>query len=160
MLDFHQYLADLLSKNRLATDNNFHVGTCTGIEGIEDVINNFRRSSAFVLIDDITTGETFRTGGAWYERRTLTIFILMRHAHLDERQRIERQGICRNLRRQIQSRIIADAHLHQDTLAVIDLERMPTTDIDHFAASGCTGCYFMINIDEPVNLCLNPDEWN
>lgn len=159
MFNFHQYLTDILRENRLAIAHNFMPGTCTGIEGIEDVINHWRTRQAFVLIDDITTGETFRTGGAWYQRRTLTIFILMRHAHLNETQRVERLDTCRSLRRQIQSRIIADAHRWQDTMTIIDLERMPTTDIDHYAAAGCTGCYFMINIDEPINLTLRPDEW-
>ena len=159
MIDIHQYIQNILRENRLAIDHRFHPGTCTGIEGIEDIINHWRSRQAFVLTDDIVTGETFRRGGAWYQRQTYTIFILHRHTYGNETQRHQALTLCRTLQRQLMSRIIADAHRWQDTMAIVDLERMPTTDIGFYAAAGCTGCYFMLNIDTPTNLTLDPDEW-
>ena len=159
MFDFNHYIANLIRSNRLAVSHGFTPGTCTGIEGIESIIQAWRTTRAFCLTDDIETGQTLRRGGAFFQRRTLTIFLLMRCHPTNEAERLQAIATCRDLRRQLQSRIVADAHLLQDSLTYIDLDQMPTTDLGTFVGSGLTGCYFMINIDEPINLTLNPDEW-
>lgn len=160
MFDFHNYLRQIVDKNRLAQAKSFYFSTCTGIDGIEGLLAEFSTQANFVLSDDITTGETFEHSGAWFRRRTFTIFVLSRYDFANEVQRDESLDVCRELSRQLQSRFLRDRWYYLTEQVDLKVDNMPSTEISQFFANGLTGLYFMISIDEPLNLCYNAEEWD
>ena len=159
LFDFHAYMASLVSENRMAQERGFKPCTCTGISGLQGLLDDFQGTANFVASDDITPGQTVQHGGGWFQRRSFTVFILMRYAFGDERDRQQKLSLCRTLMRQFQSRLILDESRLQSDLIYLGVDRMNTTDIGSHFLSGCTGLYFMINVDEPVDLSYNADEW-
>lgn len=149
----------MVERNKLAQSQDFLFGTCTGIEGLESLLNEFSVQSNFVLSDDITTGETFQSAGAWFKRRTFTVFLFGRYDFGNEEQRQESINRCRELSRQIQSKLLHDRY-HYLTMEVdFKVDNMPSTELTEFLGNGLTGLYFMVSIDEPLDLCYNEDEW-
>lgn len=150
----------LVRSNKLAVEYGFHPCTCSGIAQLQGVLDNFTTKGAFVCTDEITTGDTYRNGnGGYFFRRTFTVFILRRYAYGDETSRISSISICRELARQIQSRMLRDRQT-DDRLNYLDLENVPLTEFGEYLASGCTGLYMMLTISEPTSLCYNTDDWN
>lgn len=159
LFDFHDYMASLVGQNRFAQTHHFKPCTCTGISGLQGLLDGFQSVANFVASDDITPGQTVQHGGGWFQRRSFTVFILMRYAFGDERDRQQKLGLCRDLMRQFQSRFILDESRLQSDLIYLGVDRMNTTDIGSHFLSGCTGLYFMVNVDEPVDLSYHADEW-
>lgn len=160
MFDFTAHLKRLVERNRLAQARGFVFGTCTGITGLEAMMENFSTQSHFVLSDDITTGETFYQSGAWFHRRTFTVFILARYDFDNEPQRTEALSLCRELSRQLQSHFVLDRSEYQTQDVDFKVEAMPSSEIAQFFGNGLTGLYFMLSIDEPLNLCYDENEWD
>ena len=50
--DGHAYFKELTEKNKLAKANSFFPCSCSGINSLQDVLDNFRKQSAFVCVDD------------------------------------------------------------------------------------------------------------
>lgn len=159
MFDFHAYLARLVATNRLAQSHRFRSGTCSGIDGIEDVRHHFSTSPAFILSDDITTAETIQHSGGWRKRRTFTVFILHTFRHDDESDRLAKMNLCREMERQLQSRFLHDQPSLENDLTYLRLDAMPSTEIGRYFGNGLTGLYFMVTLEEPTDLCYNPNEW-
>lgn len=159
LFDFHAYMASLVEQNRLAQERGFRHRTCTGISGLQGLLDGFQSVANFVASDDITPGQTVQHGGGWFQRRSFTVFILMRYTFGDERDRQQKLDLCRTLMRQFQSRFILDEAELQSDLIYLGVDRMNTTDIGSQFLSGCTGLYFMVNVDEPVDLSYNAEEW-
>lgn len=160
MFNFHDYLRNVVAHNRLAKAHGFHFDTCTGIEGVEGILAEFSTQANFVLSDDITSGETFENSGSFFRRRTFTVFVLSRHEFMDEIGRDVSIDICRELSRQLQSRFLRDRWNYLTDSVDLKVANMPSTEIAQFFANGLTGLYFMISIDEPLNLCYDDDEWD
>ena len=53
------YFKNLAERNKLAKAHNFKPCYCAGIEGINDVIQEFRKTSNFIMIDDTTSQNTY-----------------------------------------------------------------------------------------------------
>lgn len=157
--DFNDYMARLARQNRLAASHGFHPCTCTGIDGLQGVLDGWQMEKGFICTDDVTTGETVREGGGWFQRRTFTVFILHRYEYGDEEDRLAKLATCREVLRQMQSRLIRDRDQMEASLVYLRVEAMPTTEIGQYFASGCTGLYFMVTIDEPVELIYDGAEW-
>lgn len=160
MFDFNAYFSRIVQGNRLARQNGFRFGTCTGIEGMESVISSWNNTHSFILSDDVTTGETYQNAGGWFQRRTYTVFIL-RKAHLGKEKGRQRSlDICRELMRQLQSRLLRDQYPLSSEFTYLRLDNMPATEISQFTLSGVTGVYFMVSVDEPLNLLYDEKEWD
>lgn len=157
--DFNAYLNTLCSSNKLCKTNGFHCCTCTGIDGLEGMIQNWQTKQAFLCIDEVTTGQTVKHGGAWFQRRTVTVFILHRCKYMNEPDRQAKLSLCREILRQLQTRFIIDEEDLKNDLIYLQLDNIPTTEIGAHFASGCTGLYFMLNIDEPTDLSYDAAEW-
>lgn len=158
--DFNNYLAELCKRNKLCKANDFHFCTCTGIDGLEGVLTSFQKKKAFLVVDEVTTGQMVRHGGAWFQRRTITVFLLHRCAYGNEVDRIEKLSLCRELLRQLTSRFILDEENLNNELIYLQTDNIPTTEIGAHFASGCTGLYFLINVDEPTDVAYNAEEWD
>lgn len=159
MFDFNAYLHTLSAHNRLALDHHFQSGTCSGIDGMEDLLRHYSTATAFVLSDDVTTGETYEKSGGWFVRRTFTVFLLHRYDYGDESSRAAALNLCRELKRQLQSRLLHERDSLQLKNIYLALDAMPATEIGRFMGDSLTGLYFMVNVDEPQTLCYEPDQW-
>lgn len=61
--DGHAYFKELTEKNKLAKANSFFPCSCSGINSLQDVLDNFRKQSAFVCVDDTNDAATEQIGG-------------------------------------------------------------------------------------------------
>lgn len=158
--DFHAYCAKLVKANKFAQVHDFTPCTCSGISQLQGVLDRFATNTAFVCSDEVTTGETFMNGkGGYFQRRTFTVFVLHRYSFGDEDSRIAALSYCRELTRQLQSRMLKDRRRLDDALVFLNLEDVPVTELGEYFATGCTGLYFMMTLSEPLNLCYDKSQW-
>ena len=189
LFDFHSYLFALTEKNKLARTHAFYPCYCSGISYLEEMLSNSRNHKAFVCLTDTSEDSTTRKSGGWFKRRVFTVFILCRYNTRSQDDYREKLGICRELFRQLHSRFLIDEHdLHlldvnrrassqpdarsasqagagnrasvNNELAYLDVENIRSRELGGQFLNGCTGLYFMLAIDEPVDLQYDKDEWN
>lgn len=155
------YFKKIAESNKYAKDNNFKACFCSGIEGIQGVLQSFRKTANFVMIDDTTAQNTHSEGVGYFDRNTYTVFILAAYREDDMEDRQTKLNICRKLFRQIHSRIIYDRDnfKYGDALAYLDVGHVYSKELSKYAMNGVTGLYFMVNNEEPVDLTYNVDEW-
>ena len=155
-----KYFSDMCAKNKLARKHGFHFCTCSGIENLEGPLQEFSTQSAFFCLDDTNDGGygTGRSGG-WHKKRVFTVFFLHRYEYNNEDKRLSALQLCRDLSRQALSKMIKDTEDLENELVYLDVNNVMTRELGKYFLNGCTGCYFMIEMGEPVNLVYNPDEW-
>lgn len=160
MFDFYEYLSKLLSRNVLAQREGFVVTTCSGIDHLEGVLEQMRRTAKFVCLSDVTDGSTFRESGGWFQRRVVEVFFLSRYRAGDRHDQHRQLGVLRELVRQVQSGILHDEHyLQAEHNLYLHLDSLPTTELGGIYLSGATGVTLSLAIDEPVSLCYHDQEW-
>lgn len=158
--DFEQYFAAICSKSKLATEHGFIFSTCSGIESLQGPLQDYRTGSAFFCVDDTNDGSLYRSRtGGWYKRRTLTVFLLHRYEFDDMALRSQALALCRELYRQVATRMIVDARNMNNELVHLHVESMLCRELGRYFMNGCTGLYFMVDVDEPVDLRFNKAEW-
>lgn len=158
--DAEIYFANLCAKNRLAQDHDFTFCTCSGIQSLQGPLERFRSSKAFFCFDDTNDGALFQgKGGGWYKKRTFTVFIMHRYKILDEDSRRDALGLCRDLFRQIMSKMILDADDMKNDLIFLHTDNVLSRELGQYFLNGCTGLYFMIDVSEPVDLVFDKSEW-
>lgn len=157
--DVHAYFTRLASQNKLARQQGFYPCSCSGINSLEDVLQHFRSQKAFVCVDDTNDAAIQCRNGSWYQRRVFTVFIMIRYQMMDMKDRAAKLDICRQLFRQIHSRMIVDKHNSDGDLAYLNVEDVMVRELGEYFISGCTGLYFTIDNFEPINLCYNEQEW-
>lgn len=158
--DFPSYVLSLCAANRLCRREGFRFRTCSGLGQLQGVLDSLRSASRFVVADDVCTGETVRRGGAFFQRRTFTLFLLSRCRFGDEADRRRALALCRELRRQLQSRLVRDSVRLEDELVYLHVDQMPSTESGEHLAAGCAGLYMMVTVDEPLDLCYREEEWD
>ena len=157
--DFYTYIASLTTANRLAQEHGFRPTTASGIHGLEEPLARYRTTANFVVTSDICDEAAFLRSGGWFKRRSVMIFLLARCRPDDEAHRREKMTLCRELLRQLHSRILHDAeHLAQGNL-YIDTTTLRSSELGGAFLTGCTGLSFLLAIDEPTDLCYQPSEW-
>lgn len=158
--DSEEYFSDLCNRNRMAVDNGFQFCTCSGLESLQGPLERFKSTNAFFCLDDTNDGALFRgRGGGWYKKRTFTVFILHRYKFSDEQDRAHQLAICRDLFRQILSRMVVDADDLQNNLIYLHTDTILSRELGQYFMNGCTGLYFMIDVSEPVDLVFDKSEW-
>lgn len=158
--DSEKYFGALCSRNRLAHEHRFKFCTCSGIQSLQGPLERFRRDSAFFCLDDTNDGQMFMgTNGGWFKRRTFTVFLLHRYTFNDEADRAGKLAICRRLFSQVMSRMLVDADDLSNELVYLHTENVMSRELGQYFLNGCTGLYFMIDVDEPVNLIYDCSEW-
>ncbi|MBR4553870.1 MAG: hypothetical protein IKO20_09185 [Bacteroidaceae bacterium] len=159
LFDFHSYLYELVSRNKLASEHDFLPCSCSGIGYLEEMLSTSRNSKAFVCVSDVTEDSTAHKGGAWFKRRVFTVFILHRYNTRSQDDYREKIGVCRELFRQLHSRFILDEHDLQNDLAYLNVGDIRSRELGGQFLNGCTGLYFMLTVDEPIDLQYDADEW-
>lgn len=158
-MNFHAYLTDLAARNKMATEQQFHVTTCAGIQALDGVLHNLRNHSRFIAISDVTDGATVQASGGWFARRQVMVFLLARYQPANSADRIEKLNLCRELFRQFKSAFIHDAYRLQPEGVFLNIDRMPSSELATDFLPATTGLYFILSADEPEDLCFNPEEW-
>ncbi|MCD8295985.1 MAG: hypothetical protein LUC88_00265 [Prevotella sp.] len=155
------YFKMLAEENKLAKENDFVACFCSGPDGIDDVMQKFRTTKNFIMIDDITQQNTYSKGVTFFDKNAYTVFILAGYRADDMTDRQEKLNLCRRIFRQMHSRMLHDKRnmIYGDSLEWLDLNSVYSKDLPYISLNGVTGLYFMVNNDEPVDLTYNADEW-
>lgn len=159
LFDAIGYFKNMCNRNRLAKAHNFYPCVCSGINSLEEVLENFRRQSAFFAVDDTNDGVTERRSGGYFKKRTFTIFIMKRYTFNDMEDRQKALDICRQLARQIHSRMLLDGEDLTNDLIYLNTDNVYSRELGEYFINGCTGLYFMIDVSEPIDLSYNENEW-
>jgi len=140
----------------LATKSSYKFARVSGVQGLEEILENSRRESRFFAIDDSQDGQTFRgAGGAFFERRAYTVFILARTTYADMDARATVMAEARAIFRNIVSRMIKEKY----DIQVVDLNRIQFYEVPPAFAHGTSGIYFIFNVENPVDLTYDADAW-
>lgn len=75
------------------------------------------------------------------------------------KDRAAKMDICRELFRQIASRMLVDEHNLSNDLIYLQTDNILSREFGEYTLSGCTGLYFMIDIAEPTDLVYDESEW-
>lgn len=159
MFDFIQYMHDLTTANKLAIDKEFQAVTCSGINYLEGMLEQYQTTANFVCTTDTCQETTFQQSGGWFKRRVYTVFILARHEYGNMDDYAAKLAICRRLFRQLQSRFLHDSELLQTQMLYLHTEDIRSNELGATFLNGCTGLYFMLSMDEPTDIAYNPEEW-
>lgn len=161
IFDAFKYFKRLAITNRLAIQEGFKVGFCSGPQGLEDAISQFQTSDKMILIDDTTSQETFSNKVGFFRRDVYTIFIVATYTMDDMVEREEKLNLCRRLFRQFQSRMIYDQDnmTYGDKLMYLNLKYIRSMEVENYFLSGVTGLQFNVQNEEPIDLMYNADEW-
>ncbi len=160
MFDLIHYIKTITKANRRARELGFRFSTCSGVQAIEGLLTDMRDAERFVCVSDVTQGNTTYNGQAWSARRVLTCFVLSRYelGNGDDYQRALHE--CRTLYKMMLSRMLHDAPAIADrTEASIRLDDVRSNELGGTFLDGATGLYFVLGVDEPVELVYNDEEW-
>lgn len=152
------YFENLCSKLK-ATNNIYHFSRVSGLGNLEDVLSNFASKNAYFAVDDTDDGATIQSGGSFFNRRSVVVYILKKYSINNMAQRETVMNEARAIYRDVLSRLILDQQLVDD-LAYLDTSKVTYYEVPGFFASGTAGLYFIFSIDEPVNLEYNATKWN
>lgn len=160
MFNAETYFGDICRRNLLAQRAGFHFCTCSGIESLQGVIEEFRTQKAFFCVDDTNDGAMFRArAGGWFKKRTFTVFLLHLYEFNNMQSRAEALSICRTLFRQVSSRMLVDEDDLRNELIYLETGNILSRELGQYFMSGLTGLYFMIDVSEPVDLMYRKEEW-
>ncbi len=128
---------------------------------LEGALQRLRTAHHHVCISDTTDSETFRRSGAWFLREVYTIFLTSRY---DTRtsQRTYQQALqeCREMRRQIISRLLKDEIELRQEMLFLDIDSFRSRDLGGYFLDAHTGLYFMVAFARPLDLTFKPAEWS
>lgn len=160
LFDIENYFKTLHLGNKLAHEKGFYFCTCSGIESLQGPLQKYRTERAFFCVDDTNDGSLIRgRNGGWFKNRTMTVFLLHRYKAADMNDRSEKLAICRELFRQIISKMLVDKDDLSNEMIYLQTENVLSREFGQYFMSGCTGLYFMIDIAEPVDLLYSATEW-
>lgn len=160
--DIEAYFNNLCEHNKFAQEKGFCFCTCSGIESLQGPLERFRNERAFLCVDDTNDGSLVRgRNGGWFKKRTMTVFIMHRYDPRNNSMadRAEKLSWCRELFRQIVSRMIVDADRLDNELIYLQTSNILSRELGQYFMSGCTGLYFLVDLSEPTELIYNKDEW-
>lgn len=156
-----KYFESIGRQNKLAKENDFYVGFCSGPEGMEDAVRSFRKEKNFILVDDTTAQHTFSQGTGFFRTDVYTVFIVAAYRIDDMQDREEKLNLCRRIFRQIHSRLIYDKEnmAYGDSLEYMNVGEVYSTEMPRYALNGVTGLYFMVQNEEPIDISYDANEW-
>lgn len=156
-----QYLHDTARQNLLAQENHFRVDYCTGPDALQAVMDSYRDTANFLLIDDTATGATASNRVGWFTRRTHTLFILAAWDQRDDGSYQRALNLCRELLRQLLARIIHDRATQpaNEMLMYLKLQSVYTQEFGRYSFNGATGVMAMIDNELPTSLTYDPTLW-
>ncbi len=154
MFDPIVYMQTLHSQLKLTVEK-YKFSKVSGVAALEEVLEGFKRNTHFFAVDDSQDGITFRSGGAYFERRPYTVYIIGRadYGKMDQREAILTEA--KTIFRSILSRLIKD----KLTIPVLNMEQIRFYEVPPAFAFGSAGLYFIFTVENPVNLVYDAAEW-
>jgi hypothetical protein len=143
----------------LARKSGFYPCACSGIDSLEELLENFRKQPSFFAVDDTNDGVTERRSGGFFKKRTFTVFLLHRYEFGNMADRERALSVCRELFRQIHSRLLVDKEKFDNNLIYMNTDNVFSRELGQYFINGCTGLYFMFDVSEPLDLIFDKDEW-
>lgn len=158
--DIIAYLQGLVSRNRLATARGFTFSTCSGVQALEGLLTDMRDATRFVCVSDVTQGNTTYNGQSWSARRVATVFVLSRYELGNAASYAAAINECRALMNQLLSGMLHDAErIANETEASLRLDEVRSNELGGTFLDGCTGLYFMVGVDEPLDIAYKEEDW-
>ena len=158
--DIIAYLQGLVSRNRLANARGFCFSTCSGVQALEGLLSDMRDATRFVCVSDVTQGNTTYNGQSWSARRVATVFILSRYELGNAASYAAAITECRSLMNQLLSGMLHDAErIANATDASLRLDEVRSNELGGTFLDGCTGLYFMVGVDEPLDIAYKEEDW-
>ena len=155
-----EYFGGLCEHSKFAQSQRFKFCTCSGIESLQGPLDKFRSTQSFFCLDDTNDGAMYRgKSGGWFKQRTFTVFLLRRYRYGDEVDRAAQLSFCRELFRQITSRMIVDADDLRNEMIYLHTDNILSRELGQYFLNGCTGLYFMIDLSEPVDVKYDASQW-
>lgn len=140
-----------------ATKDAYTFARCSGVQGLEEILESSQKKKKFIAVADSEDGQTFMGAGAGhFERRAFTVFILTRAKYGDMAARETIMAESRSIFRSMVSRIIKDRY----TIPVFDPQRIQFYEVPPAFADGTCGIYFIFTVEEPVDLSYNATDWS
>ena len=141
--------------------NGFYCGFCSGPEGLDQVMAEYRDHANFFLVDDTTSGNTFGAKPGWFDRKVYAIYIIVGYELGNEEKYKVALNLARRIFKQILSRVIRDkaSMKYGQALMYLNLESVFTHEYGRYSFNGATGLFFQLQNNEPLNLVFDPDEW-
>ena len=155
MFDPIQYMQTLHSALKLTKDK-YQFCRVSGVNALEEVLENFKKSKFFFAVDDSQDGVNFRSGGAYFERKQYSVYVLGRadYGNMDQREQVLSEA--KTIFRSILSRLIKD----KLTIPVLSVENTRFYEVPPAFAFGTSGLYFIFTVEQPVNLVYDAAEWD
>lgn len=157
--DVHAYFKGLCENNKLAKENAFKFCKVAGMNGMQEALISFNRETAFFCVDDTTDGTTFERSGGFFQRRVFTVILLKKYTYGNMEDRKTALDICRKLFNQLYSRMLVDKEILLGDFIYLNTQKVHFREMEKYTFSGCSGLYFMIDVDEPIDLSYEPKEW-
>lgn len=180
--DAIEYFSRLTSSNLLALSNGFKFADVSGMGSLEGLLLNFKSAKNFVLFTDTLNKDIFEegvnyegltnwrgkslrkqffcNGSGYFRREVYTVFILMHYRFNDMSDRDEKLDICREIFRQMNSRILYDRDCKcDDRMTYLIFENVLVRELSGYEKNGVTGLYFMIQNEQPIDISYDRAEW-
>lgn len=160
LFDYIAYFRNLHEHNVLAQAHSFQFCTCSGPGGLQGALQQFRTANAFFCVDDTCDGMISRQGnGGYFNRRVLMVYLLHRYniKSMDSYQ--SALNTCRDLLQQLMSRMIIDEDDLANEMVYLRTDTLRTNELGQYFLNGCTGLYFRVEVNEPVDLTFDYSQW-
>lgn len=160
-MDTIDYLLSLCPQNKLARQNNFKPSHTASVADLQPLMEQYQTTPNHYIVIDTTEGNLSAELPGRFDRRTYTIAILSHVATDSYQERRAKLLLCREIMRQVLSRIEYDTEASPvDELMYIQRRATMYQEVFPAEQTGTTGVILYITFDEPTDLCFNPDEWS
>lgn len=156
-----EYFSSICTKLKLSKEKGYFPCRVTGLANMEDVLNSDRRRNAFFAIDDTNDGYTYQgAGGTYFEKRMYIVYILRKFQQSNTAQQELYLNECRSIFRSICTKLIKDRRSLENSMIYLDTKRIPFNEITGYGIAGCTGLYFVVTVEQPIELCYDANQWD
>ena len=130
----------------------------TGLNYLEDILANIKGSTAFLGVDDTDDGLTIQSGGGWFNRRSVVVYILKKYDLKSQTDREEKLNETRLIHKKLLAGLIKDSGTLDD-LMFLDKSRFPYHEVPGMFAAGTCGVYFILTLNEPTELIYDATDY-
>lgn len=160
LFDYIGYFRDLHEHNVLAQTHSFQFSTCSGPGGLQGMLERFRTAKAFMCVDDTCDGRiTRQRNGGYFNARVLMVYLLHRFDLKSMESYQASLNTCRALLQQLMSRMIIDEDDLSNEMVYLRTDTLRTNELGQYFLNGCTGLYFRVEVNEPVDLTFDASQW-
>lgn len=155
--DATKFFQTLTEQNRLAQEKKFRFCRVSGLDGLEECLNNMQSAKAFVAVSDIAQGHT-EIHNTPHTRRVKTVFLAMRHKIDDMGARQRCMDTLREVFRQFMTILILEKTRLEQHAIYLD-SRIMFNEINRYFFSGCACAYFQVAVDIFTDLRYQQGDW-